>query len=117
MATPSPGTLLLDRELLRTQFGDDDALIAELVHLFLGIYESQLAELHEALDAGDAAGTRAKAHLIRGSLGTFSPRVAALAGSVEAAAELGDLTTAEPQAAQLAADVEQLATELRTLIR
>lgn len=64
---------------------DDDGLLADLMHTFLGETPAHLAELTSAQQRGDHASLAATAHLVRGSALTFgATRLATLCATMEA---------------------------------
>lgn len=65
----SRGTL--DREVALSRVGGDLELLKEIAELFLDEYPKNLADLHEAIAAGDAKGLERAAHGLKGSVATF----------------------------------------------
>jgi HPt (histidine-containing phosphotransfer) domain-containing protein len=101
---------------MRRQLGDDDALIGEVVQLFLDDCPSRMAALTAAMDRRDAPMVRRAAHAIKGGASNFFA-----AGVVEAAAALemkaagGDLTGADELATRLSTEMHRLVTAMTEL--
>ena len=101
---------------MRRQLGDDDALIGEVVQLFLDDCPSRMAALTAAMDKRDALMVRRAAHAIKGGASNFFA-----AGVVEAAAALemkaagGDLTGADELATRLSTEMHRLVTAMTEL--
>lgn len=101
-----------DRNFALEQAGDDEELLAELLHLFLDSSKSDCAKIVEGLRLENGAVVADAAHSIKGaaaSLGVEGLR--ALAGAIESQGRRGNMPTAADLAA-LEAMVHSLA-ELR----
>lgn len=109
--TPLP-TLFVPA-VLRETAGDDDALVRELLQIFLRVVPLMTARLHTALDAGHAADTAHEAHALRSCL--------SIIGATEAETRCRHLESAarasgvawSAQGATLCADLEELVAEVR----
>lgn len=62
----------LDREAALEKVGGDVSLLGELASLFLGNWESMLAEVREAAARGDGLALERAAHALKGSVGNFA---------------------------------------------
>ncbi|MBA4062532.1 MAG: hypothetical protein C0501_02275 [Isosphaera sp.] len=115
--TPPPaGPPAFDRAAALTRLGGDEALLAELAGLFREEAPRMLAEIRDALSAGDAAGVRRTAHGLKGSAGYVgAPRTVEAARRLELLGESGDLAAAPDALGTLEAEVEQLTAALATV--
>jgi signal transduction histidine kinase/HPt (histidine-containing phosphotransfer) domain-containing protein len=90
---------------------DDQALLRELVHLFLQDYPSRMAVLREAIRSGDAGNVAHAAHHLKGALGVVGAPVAAtLASELELMGCAGELEEAFHMLQQLEREVARIAT-------
>lgn len=108
-------------EEMRRQLGDDDALVAEVIQLFLDDCPVRMAALATAIDARDAATVRRAAHAIKGGASNFfASGVVKAAAALEMLAAGGDLTGVDELAARLDTEMRRLVaamTELRSAQR
>jgi HPt (histidine-containing phosphotransfer) domain-containing protein len=74
--TPGPTGVLDEAEAL-ARVGGDRQLLRELARLFLDQQPAWLADLHDALEQGDAARLQRTAHTLKGAVATFGARAAA----------------------------------------
>src|SRR5262249_54556393 len=92
----------LDIADVRRRLGNNDALIADLLEMFLETLPTQLADVKTALSTRELDAIRRSAHTLKGSAGNLSAiGIVAAARAVEEAAERGN-----------AADLERLCTRL-----
>jgi two-component system sensor histidine kinase/response regulator len=106
----------LDIAEMRRRLGDDEALIADVVILFLEDYASRLDALQTAVDAGDAARIRRIAHAIGGSAANLAAiSVVDAAGELEAMSGAGDAQGIAIGFEALVAEVKRLAAALSGL--
>jgi HPt (histidine-containing phosphotransfer) domain-containing protein len=97
--------------------GDLD-LLAEIAGLFLSDAPAMLADITAAVAASDAQEVSRTAHRLKGSILTFgAPTAAGIAMRLEENGRLGDLTTAQADAEQLAAETGRLCIELESFVR
>jgi two-component system sensor histidine kinase/response regulator len=86
---------VLDVGRLRDLFGDDEALIGELLEMWRSSTEQSLSDVMSAFQRADADGVAKAAHAIKGASGNVgADRVMAVAGRVERVAKegaIGDL--------------------------
>jgi HPt (histidine-containing phosphotransfer) domain-containing protein len=61
----------LDHELALSRVGGDAELLHELAELFLEEYPRLMADLHAALERGDANGVERAAHGLKGSVASL----------------------------------------------
>jgi signal transduction histidine kinase/DNA-binding NarL/FixJ family response regulator len=84
---PSAGAVTFDEEALRHRLSADDALMTEVIHLFLDDLPVRLAAIGEAVTARNAEGLRAAAHAVMGAAANLSAiRLFDAAGVLERAA-------------------------------
>jgi two-component system, sensor histidine kinase and response regulator len=86
----------LDPEVLANlrDLGDAE-LLTELAEMFFDDATSRLAELREAVEAGDAAGVKRVAHTLKGSSGNMGAmRMSALCAGLQDVGDSGDLAPA-----------------------
>jgi PAS domain S-box-containing protein len=108
---PDAGTLieLLDPVVLLASCGDDAEDLRELCQDFLAYAPARVAEVTDALRAGDAPWLREAAHKLRRLLSAFSTAAGAAASDLEERAARGELDEARPL-------VERLETMARELV-
>ena len=98
---------------LLARVGGSQALLQEVVELFLEDGPRLLNAIRAGLAAGDAAAVYKTAHTLKGSAGNFGAQhVIAVAQRLEARAREGDLPTAANVFATLEAEVDRLIGEL-----
>jgi CheY-like chemotaxis protein/HPt (histidine-containing phosphotransfer) domain-containing protein len=103
-------------ELLKA-FDQDRAFMREVVEVFFSDYPQQLATLRRSADAGDAPAFRRAAHSLKGMLLNFQAEAAAQrALRLERRGQGGELTGVRELIDELAADLEAVEEELRTLL-
>jgi CheY-like chemotaxis protein len=114
----------LDREVLLARVEGDEALLDELVRLFVGDVPARLGEVAVALSVGDAPALRRAAHAVKSAVSNFvtgqggaGPAQAAIAAArrVEDLAAGGDLTAAAGACRALEEAVARLRDELLSL--
>lgn len=94
---------------MRRQLGDDDALVTEVVQLFLDDCPSRMATLAAALEKSDAPQVRRAAHTIKGAASNFfATAVVETAAAIEMKAAGGDLTGIDDLARRLDAEMKRL---------
>jgi len=74
---------IVDRESALERFGGDEALLADVIRVFIEDCPARLDEIRTAVEARDAEGIRNSAHALKGAAGNLSAR-----GLFEAAAVL-----------------------------
>jgi two-component system, sensor histidine kinase and response regulator len=108
-ALAEPGEPPVDVAAVLSQLGEDRALLAELVAVFLEDYPGRLEALRQAVTAGDPEQTAVAAHGLKGSLGIFDAQAAlALAGELEAMGREGRLEHAPAVLGQFEREFERL---------
>ena len=106
----------LDIGDLRERLGNDEALIADLLRLFLEDSPAHMKAIQAAVTSRRCDALRRSAHTLKGSASTLSAfGVAGAAAALEQAAERNDVADLDAQFARLVAEVEQLVAELRGL--
>ena len=104
----------LDLARMRERLGDDEALVADVIRLFLDDYPMRLDAIAAAIQARDPVRLRRAAHALKGSASALSAQgVAEAARALEAIGEAGDLALADHRFAALVAEAERLAAALR----
>src|ERR1044071_5759624 len=63
---------LINREAALDRVGGDEELLAEIARLFLEDYPRMVADIRDAIAAGDALGLEHAAHSLKGSVANFS---------------------------------------------
>ena len=100
------------------RLGGDRELLRELSGTFLDQAPRWMAAIREAIDSGDAAGVRAAAHPLKGSLGTFAATPAAAAAQwLETMGRDGDLTNGRDALAMLEREMARLTPALTDFAR
>ena len=100
------------------RLGHDRGLVRELLETFLAASPQMLAQVHEALAAGDAMRLERGAHGLRGALVSVSAGAAAAAAeALEHRARERDLDACRVAAAVLETEVERLELALGTYLR
>jgi HPt (histidine-containing phosphotransfer) domain-containing protein len=85
----------LDIEAALAHVNGDRRLLREIARLFLADSPRTMATLRRAVRAGDAAGTRAAAHALKGAVAIFGAReTVARARDLQRMGETGDLSAA-----------------------
>ena len=91
------------RDWLVGQFGDDEALLAEIDARYRADFEAGLAPLRDAVRQGDLAAVRAKAHALKGMALTVGDRdMAAQMLALEQLGAAGDAARLSEAAMRLA---------------
>jgi PAS domain S-box-containing protein len=112
--TPPPaGPPVFDRAAALARLGGDEPLLAELAGLFREEGPRMIAEIRDALAAGDAVGVRRSAHGLKGSAGYVgAARAVEAARRLELIGEAGDLAPAPDALRALEVEIEQLTAAL-----
>jgi CheY-like chemotaxis protein/HPt (histidine-containing phosphotransfer) domain-containing protein len=114
-AGPAPD---FDGRALLARVGNDRALLAELVGLFLEECPQRIAEIEHAIESGESEILRLAAHALKGSIGNFAPKGRAYQTALaleKAAAEDGG-AGAKDLAAALRAEIDRLAQSLQAFL-
>ena len=111
---PSPE--VLDFAALRRNFDDDWEFLGRLLQKFEASYPRQVARIREALLSGDGHAAAEEAHRVAGATSVFFAEAARrTALALEDVARAGDLARASDACETLAAELDRLVAELRTL--
>ena len=98
---------------IRQQLGDDDAFLAEVIHLFLEDYPARMTAIASAIDARDAGRVGSAAHALKGGASNFgAPGVVRAAAALEVMAATGDLSGVNELSERLRAEVQRLVAAL-----
>ncbi|MEI6385655.1 MAG: response regulator, partial [Spirochaetota bacterium] len=94
--TYPPGQMpVFDRPALLSRTMNDEELMADLLESYLGELSSQLGDLFEALDAGEAGRVGSFAHRLKGASASVSAlRLVETASAIEKAGKAGNLEEA-----------------------
>ena len=104
----------LDINDMRRRLGDDDALIADLIGLFVEDYPAQLAAIEAAVTTRQLDALRREAHGLKGAASNLSAGgVIEAAAALERMAERGDASQLDQQFRQLTLEVELLVHDVR----
>ena len=115
-AAPVAASEGLELEVALTHVNGDRRLLREIARLFLADSPRTLATLRRAVRAGDAAGTRAAAHALKGSIAIFgAPQAAAHAMELQRMGDTGDLAAAPSALLALESHVAALHRDLTAL--
>jgi signal transduction histidine kinase/DNA-binding response OmpR family regulator len=98
---PASPALQIDKVALLAKVGGEEALLRELIDLFLKECPNELAELREAVAARDPLRVRKAAHRLKGGAVNFSDPAAEAAWKLESMGRSGDLTGVEQALASL----------------
>lgn len=97
---------ILDRNALLDRVGDDAAFLLELAAMFSEQRDRLMAEIHAAMQAGDAAALARAAHTLKGCVGNLGGSLAfEAARRLETLARNGQLQEAREAAPQLEDEV------------
>ena len=104
---------MIDWNELRERLCGDEELVGTIVDLFVEECPGWLADVVNAVDAGDLDRIRASAHTLKGAAGNLSAHsLTAAASHLENLGRNGDLTACGTACAELSAECDRL---LRTL--
>jgi CheY-like chemotaxis protein len=113
---PPPGPPFNRSDLLE-RTGHDVGLLRELTDLWRTDAERLRADLHSAIDDGNAAALCSVAHTLKGAVGNFGANVAmAAAARLEALGKVGDLRAAADALSDLEAELDRLGPALERLL-
>lgn len=108
---------IIDLNLLRQQFGEDDDLLCEIIKDYREQRVDISAEIHDSLARNDTTAAAEHAHQIKGSLLTLGAQAAAHAASeLESAARQGDVHAARAAMTRFEHQLDTLAPELDRLL-
>jgi CheY-like chemotaxis protein len=103
-----------DPTLTLARLDGDEALLAEVVEIFLDEAPRQLNALRRAIDTGDTAIAAETAHSLKGQLGYFGvAEISSRARRLEELARSGNLSTLTLEFPELAAEIEILLQTMR----
>ncbi len=109
-----PVRIVFDLAALDRQTGGDRRLGLEIVQMFLDDYETRLAAIRVAVEAGDAQGIMSAAHTLKGAVAYLSAAIVVEAASrLEKIGREGRVPEAAAALQQLDTAVAQLIPELR----
>lgn len=112
-----PDDSIIDIELVRQQFFDDDDLLREVVTDYKEQRAAASARIRSALAAGDLVAVAEHTHQLKGSLLTLGAQQAASAAStLESAARKSDVAASAAALPPFEAALDALAPELDRLV-
>ena len=107
----------IDRTRILSRLGGDEALMAEVVQLFLEDCPAHVAAIEQAAAAGDVPRVRSAAHALKGSAGNLSAdRLADAAAALEQLANDGRVDALTDAAARVSARASAAMEALRPLL-
>lgn len=118
VATTPPAAVRtrFDRAAFEESIGNDPALFASLVKLFLEVQPPRMTDLAKELEAGEADKAKRTAHTLVGSFRTMAmPGLGDLAAGIERALKDGDLAAGRQGFEKLAPEFAALLAELEPL--
>jgi CheY-like chemotaxis protein len=117
MTGPAPATATFDAEALKQRIFGDEALMVELVELFVDDLPARLGAIHQAVVEQHAQALYAAAHALKGAATTLSAdALARAAGELERLGAAGDLTTVTAAADRLSVVAHDTIEVLRTFV-
>ena len=110
-------TTIFDEEALRQRIFGDQALMVELVELFLDDLPARLGAIHQAIIEQHAEALHSAAHALKGAATTLSTdALAHAAGALERLGVAGDLTAATAASDRLSVVAHDTIEVLRTFV-
>jgi two-component system sensor histidine kinase/response regulator len=107
----------IDAPALVADFGNNAAVLAEVIRVFLSDAPGQAAALRAATQAADAGSIVVAAHALKGSVGLFSKGAAyEAARALEHAARAGDLTGVDARSAGVQEELTRVCADLEALL-
>jgi signal transduction histidine kinase/DNA-binding response OmpR family regulator len=117
-STTAPVALAVDQAAMLAAVEGDVELLRELVGLFLEDYPQRVAELRQAIAAGDANTVARLAHALKGAVGNLGAHAAGVAAlSLEQAGWAGDMVQIPAAFAALEQEMARLLPVLTALTR
>jgi signal transduction histidine kinase/DNA-binding response OmpR family regulator/HPt (histidine-containing phosphotransfer) domain-containing protein len=108
---------LFDHQAALDRVNGDEAVLSEIIGLFLDDAPIQLEKIRQAIKQGDAVSLCSAAHTLKGSVGCLAGgRAAAAAHRLEQLGKRAELRDAAPTFADLEAEVESLSGALSPLV-
>ena len=107
---------LIDREELMERVDDDLELLQHMLELYMRDYPRMLADMHQAIESGDASVLQHAAHTLKAMLGNLSAHsTAQVALELETMGRQKELSEAEEALVRLETALEQLSGVLQNL--
>jgi HPt (histidine-containing phosphotransfer) domain-containing protein len=107
---------VLDKASALERAGGDLELLQEVARLFLDEYPKMLAEIRQAIHAGDARTLERAAHNLKGSVGNFGARAAHDAAyRLEVLARMGEMARVSEAYGSLESELSRLRPGLNEL--
>ena len=114
--SPPEEVAKIDRVALLAGFDGNRSLLHEISEVFLNDYPRLLAEIQEAIRAGDPAALTRAAHSLKGAIGNFAAKDAfAVAQQLETMGKSGGVTGADGLWVTLESELAVVAKELKKL--
>ncbi len=112
---PDPPSPVVDRVMLRTWLGDDEATLHSVLEEFLATARNNAREIEVALAGADMPAAVMAAHNLRGgALSVGAHALAKAAGALEAAARPGADVACQDMLAPLARELERAADDIQS---
>lgn len=109
---------VIDQATLLKGFDGNRRILGQIVRLFLADYPLRLAQINQAISAGDANALARAAHALKGSVGNFAAKNAfESAQRLENMGRSGNLEAAFAEAVGLESELALVAKELQKLTR
>jgi len=109
-------TTSIDIKELLSRVDGDEMLLKEIIALFLEDYPGLMAQIQDAVAAGDNAGLERVSHTLKGSIGNFAAKSAFDAAlRLEMIGRSGDMSAAREAYIALEEEIRRLAVSLSTL--
>ncbi len=114
VAIDEEGPTAIDRAAALRAVGGDEALLTDLMRLFLEDCPARVADLRAAAASGDPTHVQRAAHAVKGSVGTFGAQLARdLAADLERAGREGRIGEVPAMLAALETELERVNRALR----
>jgi CheY-like chemotaxis protein len=113
---PQEEVLKIDRVALLAGFDGNRGLLHEISEVFLNDYTVLLAEIQDAIRAGDAAALARAAHSLKGAIGNFAAKDAfAIAQQLETTGKTGSVSGADVLWVMLESELALVARDLKKI--
>jgi signal transduction histidine kinase/CheY-like chemotaxis protein len=108
-STPAPERVVFDRASALDRVAGDEAILSEVIEIFLAEVPGQIDKVRQAVAAGDCKALGDVAHTLKGSAGCLGGLAAATAArELEESAKRGDLSRAATALREFEGEIESL---------